>query len=125
MAPSIVIEWFGLLWPDHHHHLAAFQPRHGFDLAHFGDIRGHTVQQLKPQILVRHLTAAEAQGDLDLVTFAEEFKNRTHLHVIVMDIGSGAELDFLDLDDVLLLAGLGLALLVLVFELADVLYVKT
>jgi hypothetical protein len=37
-----------------------------------------------------------------------------------MDISTGTELDFLDLDDVLFLARFGLALLVFIFELSEI-----
>src|SRR5690606_18801473 len=40
--------------------------------------------------------------------------------LVVMRVGAGAELDFLDLDDLLLLARLGLFLLLFVLELAEV-----
>jgi len=78
------------------------------------------VQKLQTKLLVRHLAAAEAQGDLHLVAFAEEFQHGAHLHIVIVGIGPGTELDLLDLDDVLLLAGLGLAFLLLVLELAEV-----
>ena len=109
-----------LLRPDHHHHLAAFQPGHGFDLARIANIGGDPVQQFQTQLLVRHFAATEAQGDLDLVALFQKLQDRAHLHVVIMGIGPGTELDFLDLDDVLLLARLGLALLRLVFVLAEI-----
>ena len=67
-----------------------------------------------------HLATAKAQGHLDLVAFLQELHHGSHLDIIVMGIGSRTELDFLDLDDLLLLAGLGLALLLFVLELAQV-----
>ena len=54
---------------------------------------------------------AEAQGDLDLVAFLEKAKNRFHLHAVVVFVDAGAKLDFLDLDDLLLLARLSRLLL--------------
>ena len=67
-----------------------------------------------------HLAAAEAQGDLDLVAFLEEAPDRLHLHVVVVIVDHRAHLDLLDLDDLLLLAGLGGLLLFLIFEFAVV-----
>jgi hypothetical protein len=108
------------LWADHHHHLAAFQARHGFHLAGIADIGSDPVQKLKTKLLVRHFTATEAKRDFDLVALFEELQHRAHLHVVIMGIGSGTELDFLDLDDLLFLAGFGFALLGFVFELAEI-----
>jgi hypothetical protein len=74
-------------------------------------IAGDPVQQLQPELLVRHLAAAKAQRHLHLVALFEELQHRAHLDLIIMIVGTGTELDFLDLDDLLLLACLGLALL--------------
>ena len=69
---------------------------------------------------MRHFATAEPQGDLHLVALFQELEDRPHLHVIVMRVGARTELDFLDLDDLLLLAGFRLALLRLILELAEV-----
>jgi len=50
--------------------------------------------------------------------FLKEAVHRTHLHVVVVNIDARAHLDLFDLDDLLLLAGLVLALLGLVLVLA-------
>src|SRR3954462_1790803 len=71
-------------------------------------------------MLVRHLAAAKAQRHFHLVPFAEEALHRLHLHVVVVIVDGRAHLHFLELDDLLLLARLGLLLLLLVFELAVV-----
>ena len=83
-------------------------------------VLGHPFQQFTAQILVRHFTATEPQGDLDLVAVFQKLEDVAHLDVIVVGIGVGAELDLFDLDDLLLFAGLGLALLGFVFELAEI-----
>ncbi|MPL73075.1 hypothetical protein SDC9_18868 [bioreactor metagenome] len=110
----------GSLRADHHHHLPALELRHAFDLAGLADIGGDAVQQFEAKALVRHFAAAEAQGDLHLVAILEEAHHRAHLDLVVMGVGPGAELHFLDFDDLLLLAGFGLALLLFVLELAVV-----
>ena len=111
-----------LLWPDHHHHLAAFQLGKAFQLA--GLFRDHficdTVQQFQTKLLVRHFATPEAQGHFNLVAFAQEFQHRAHLDIIVMLVRAGTKLDFLDFNDVLLFAGLSLALLLLILEFAEV-----
>ena len=51
------------------------------------------------------MAATVAQGDLDLVAFLEEALHRAHLHVIVVIVDHRPQLDLLDLDDFLFLAG--------------------
>jgi hypothetical protein len=45
-APLGFVADMALFGADHHHHLAAFQLWHGFDLARIHHICGHAVQQL-------------------------------------------------------------------------------
>ena len=66
---------------------------------------------------MRHLAAAEAQRDLDLVAFLEEAPHGLHLDLVVVVVDARAELDFLDLDGLLLLAGLGGLLLLVELNL--------
>lgn len=112
----------GLLWPDHHHHLAAFQLWKAFELTGlFGDhIIGHTVQQFQTKLLVGHFAAPKAQGHLDLIALAQKLQHRPHFDVIVMLVRTRTELDFLDLNNVLLFAGFCLTLLLLILEFAKV-----
>ncbi len=65
-----------------------------------------------------HLPAPEAQGDLGLVAFAEKPHQASQLHLVVVLVGAGPELHFLDLDLLLLELGLVLLLALLVLELA-------
>ena len=106
--------------PDQHDHLAAFHLWEVLDLAVFFDIFCHTLKQLTTQILVCHFAAPEAQGDLHLVAIGKKLEHVAHLDVIVAAIRIGAELDLFDLDDLLLFAGFGFALLRLVFKLAEI-----
>ena len=62
----------------------------------------------------------KAHGHLDLVAFADEAVDRPHFDVVVVLVDVRPHLDFLDVDDLLLLARLALALLFLVLELAEV-----
>ena len=86
----------------------------------FLGVLGHTLKQFTAQILVRHLAATEAQGDLYLVAIFQKLENIAHLDIIVVRIRIWTELDLFDLNDLLLLAGFGFALLRLVFELAEI-----
>ena len=69
---------------------------------------------------MRHLAAAEAQGHLDLVAFLEEAAHGAHLDFVIMVVDARAELDLLDLDDLLPLALLGGFLLLEKAEFAEV-----
>ena len=73
---------------------------------------------LEAEFLMRHFAAAEAQDELDLVAFLEEAAHGLHLGLVIMVVDAGAQLDFLDLDDLLLLAGLGGLLLLVEAEFA-------
>src|SRR5262249_19109311 len=53
----------------HHHDLAAFELGVLFDLGEPRDVGLHLVEQLGADLLVGHLAAAIAQGDLHLVAF--------------------------------------------------------
>ena len=80
----------------------------------------HPHQHVHAELLVRQLAAAEAHGHLDLVAFLDEFEHAAHLDVVIVVVDAGAQLDLLDLDDLLLLARLVLVLLLFVFELAEI-----
>ena len=69
---------------------------------------------------MRHFAPAETQGNLYLVTVFQKFEHAAHLHIVIVLVRIGPEFDFLDLDDLLLLTGLGLFLLGFVLELAVV-----
>ena len=76
--------------------------------------------KLTTKVLVRHLTATEPQSDLHLVATFEKLEDIAHLHIVVVRIRIGTELDLFDLDDLLFLAGFALALLLFIFELAEI-----
>ncbi len=90
-----------------HDHLTAFHGRFGFDL---GDTQGlgfHPLEQPEPQILMRHLAAAEAQSDFHFVALLEKPADSFHLDAVIMIVDSRTQLDFLDFDNLLLFPGFG------------------
>src|SRR5690242_19392650 len=107
-----------LLGPDHHDHLAPFEPGVRLDLAVVADVFLDLAGQVLAEILVRHLAAAEADGDLDLVAFFQEAKHVAQLDLVVAHIRDRTELHFLDLDLLLLLLGGRCLLLGFELELA-------
>src|ERR1700704_2208718 len=102
-------------WRQNHHHLTAFETRILLDLRDLGDVALDLVQKLGADLLMGHFAAAIAQGDLDLVAFLEETLHGAHLHFVIVVVDHRPELDLLDLDHLLLLAGFGCFLLGLVF----------
>src|SRR5262249_10404392 len=78
------------------------------------------VDDLAALLGVRDLTAAEADGDLRLVTLFEEAPDVFDLRLEVVVVRLRAHLDLFDLDDVLLLLGLVGLLLFFVLEASEV-----
>ena len=105
---------------DHHDHLPPFHLGHVFDLADLVNIRSDPVEQFSTDILMRHLAATEAKCHLDLVASLQKPHHVAHLDIIVMRVGVRAEFDFLDLDDLLILAGFGFAFLEFVFVFSEI-----
>ncbi len=105
---------------DHHDHLTTFHLRHVLDLADFLDVACDAEQQLTTKVLVGHFSTTEPQGDFDLIAIFEEFEDVAHLHLIVVGVRVGTELDLFDLDDLLLLARFAFAFLLFILELAVV-----
>jgi hypothetical protein len=110
---------------ENHHHLTAFHLRILFQLGEDFGVFLHAGQEVHAQMLVGHFASAEAQSDLDLVAIVEEALHCLHLYIVIVIVDGRAHLDLFDLNDLLLLAGLGglLLLFVLVFsevhQLAD------
>src|SRR6476646_1385533 len=104
----------------HHQHLAAFHARMRLDLCYLGGLLLHPAEHRHAELAMRHLTTAEAHGDLHLVAFLDELEDLLHLRVIVVVVDVRTHLDLLDLLRLLLLALLGGLLLGLVFVAADV-----
>ena len=104
----------------HHHHLAAFHLWHGLNPGGFFHFLTHTLEHLRTKFLVRHLTAAETQSDLHLVTSLDELADILHFDLIVVFINVRTELDFLNVDNLLLLAGFVGAFLGLILEFTEI-----
>src|SRR5712671_4693026 len=109
-----------LFWRQHHDHLAPFKTGVHLDLGDLFGIAFEAIEQPDAEFLVRHFAAAEAQRHLDLVAFPEEANHRAHLHIVIVIVDHRAEFDFLDFDDLLLLARFRLLFLLLKFVLAKI-----
>src|SRR5690348_49104 len=109
-----------LLGADHHRHLAPFHARKLVHHTGLGDVGLDAPGQFDTQLLMRHLATTEADIDLDLVAFLEEPHHVAQLDVVVADVRGRAELQFLDLDLLGLLALRRSLLLLLELELAEI-----
>lgn len=99
----------------------AFHARHEFHGACVAYILNEPVDDGISQLTMSHLTALEAQRCLDLVTIVQKADCLILFGLIVVLIDGHRELHFLDCDDLLLLAGSALALVLLVKKFAVVL----
>src|SRR3954469_11476462 len=109
-----------LLRRDHHRHLAAFHARHLLDLGDLIEIVPDPHQHVHAELLVRQFAPAEPHGDFDLVAFLDELVHAAHLDCVVMVVDARTQLDFLDLYNLLLFAGLVLLFLFFVLELSEI-----
>src|SRR6187402_398570 len=99
----------------------AFHAGHKLHNSGVADVHDEAVDDLVAQVAMRHLASAEAQGGLHLVAVAEETDSHVFLRLVVMLVHSDREFDFLDDDDLLLLACSAVALIFFVEILAVVL----
>ena len=81
---------------------------------------GQPLENTAADVGVRHLAAPEEDRRLDLVAFFDEPVNMVLLELVIVLVDLRSELDFLDLDDVLMLLRFPGALLLLVLILAEV-----
>jgi hypothetical protein len=99
----------------------AFHARHELDDPGVANVLDEPVDDGVAQLAMRHLAAAEAQTRLHLVAVVQKTDGLVLLGLVVVLVHSDRELDFLDGDDLLLLAGGSLALFLLVEVAAVVL----
>jgi len=87
-----------------HGHLPSFHGWHLFDFGFFIHVGFNPQQNIKAQFLMRHFSAPEPQRDFHFVAFIDEFVHRAHFYIVVMLLNVRSELDFLDLNGLLLLS---------------------
>jgi hypothetical protein len=105
---------------DHHRHEATHLVRPRFDLTQVFQGFNSLLQLHHPPFGVRILTAAEHNGQLDLVSFFEEASRMLDFELKIMLVGFGSHLDFLEFDPNLLLLRLRRSLGLLILEFAEV-----
>src|SRR5580704_7680307 len=94
----VALEPLLLFWCKDHDHLLALHHRVLLDHAVLSEIGGDPREKLAADVLVHHLTAAEPQGYLGLVTFGQEADQITQLDLIIRLFRTGSKLHFLHLD---------------------------
>ena len=104
----------------HHQHLPTLKLRHLLHLGKVIEFLADTIKHFHAEVLMRHFTAAEADGDLDLVALLDEPTHVAHLDLIVVVIDIRTHFYFFNLDDPLLFSRLAFFLLFSVLELAEV-----
>ena len=90
---------------DHHDHLPAFQLGKLLDHDAVSQIVTKPVEQSQSKLLVRDLAATKTQRDLAFIAIGQKPADVAQLDVVVTVVRTGAEFDFLDLDDRLLSLG--------------------
>src|SRR5436190_7211116 len=101
-------------------HLVAFLARRRLGHRHVGQFADQPFQDAPPDLGMRHLAAAEEDRRLDLVAVLEEALDVLLLELIIVLVDLRAELDFLDLDDLLVLLRRPRALLFLILIAPEV-----
>src|SRR6267378_4353869 len=94
-----------LRWAEHHCHVPPFEERLRLDQADLLDVVGEAHQQVASAIRMLALAAPEHDRDLDLRALVEEPRNVAFLGLVIVDPDLGPELDLLDVDLCLVLAG--------------------
>ena len=103
-----------------HEHLATLELSGTFDLSRVAARFGKPLHQIVAVLGMTHLTAAEADRNLDLITVRKELQGVLQFGVKVVSVDIQRELDLLDLDGMLVLSRLFLALRLLKAILAVV-----
>src|SRR6185436_2537264 len=101
-------------------HLVAFLARRRLGDGHLGQLSDQPLQDAAADLRVRHLAPAEEDRRLDLVPVLEEALDVLLLELVVVLVHLRPELDFLDLDDFLVLLRRPRALLLLVLIAPEV-----
>ena len=97
----------------------AFHARHEFDYTDVANVLNQAIDDVVAEVAMRHLATAEAKTRLDLVATLQKLDCLIFLRLVVVLVYRNGELDFLDRDDLLLLAGGSLGFFFLV-EIAAV-----
>ena len=90
------------LRPKDREHLVALHAGPHFNFANVRQILLELFQNPRAQFPVRHFTAAEPNRSLYLVAFGEPLARMLHAITVIVLIGAGAKLNFLDGNDNLL-----------------------
>jgi len=107
-------------WSQHHVHGAAFRPWRLFHLSDIHSILFDPFQNSQTSVLMDDFTAPEKYRDFAPVAAFKKTTDVLELCLVIVLVGFGAKLDFLNLDHSLFLFGFLLAFLLLILELTIV-----
>ena len=108
------------LRPEDREHLVTLHAGPHFNFADVRQVFLELFQNSRAQFPVRHLAAAEPDRGLHFVAFSEPLARMLHAIAVIVLVGAGAKLNFLDDDDHLFLLGLVRLLLGQVLKSAKV-----
>src|SRR6476469_1489398 len=94
-----------LRWAEHHGHVPPFEERLRLDQADLLHVIREAHEQIAPAIRVLALAAPEHDRDLDLRALVQEALDVALFRFVVVNPDLGSELDLLDVDLRLVLAG--------------------
>src|SRR6476660_7683182 len=94
-----------LRWAEHHRHVPPFEERLRLDHTNVLDVLSEAHQQVAPTIRMLALAAPEHDRHLDLRALVQEARDVAFLGVVVVNSDLRPELDLLDVDLRLVLAG--------------------
>ena len=101
-------------------HLITFHSGPRFDFAYIGAILLEFFEDARAELTVRHFTSTKPDRGFDFVAVLQPLTRMFHAVVVIVIVGAGAKLNFLDRDRDLLLLGLVRLLLRFVLVLAEI-----
>ena len=113
---------FLLLWREHNKHIHSFEFRPDFHCARLGKVQLELLQQRKAQFFVSNLAPAKVDRGLYLVSLMKQPGGVVLLKLVIVLVGAGPKLYFLNGNESLFGLGLFLFFLLLVLELTEVNY---
>jgi hypothetical protein len=108
------------LGPEDYEHLIPFHAGPRFDFAYVREVVLEFFEDARAELTVRHFPTTKPDRGFNLVAVLQPLTRMLHAIVVIVIVGAGTELHFLDRDRDLLLLGLVRFLLCLVLVLAEV-----
>ena len=108
------------LGSEDYEHLVSFHSGSRLDFADVRKVSLQSFEDARAELTVRHLASAKPDGGFHFVAILEPLAGMLHAVIVIVIVGAGPELHFLDRDRDLLLLGFVRFLFGLVLELAKI-----